>query len=498
MDSVIHRRWCVLFTSFIWSAKDDTISQVKLEGRRACNEQSFLDRRWYRSYYENKIMARYRSRFYQISLVFAVTMLFFSFHSLINIIVNGKTLTAGRALDFSIYAVSAILFLALLGVSESRVTRIVQVVVMVVSGTFITAVVTPGEIGGDLMVIVAAFAAYKYGLMHTYTLPKLLVLIGAVIATRGVLVVFHNDISIHRTLGQSMIPLTAIPILYWVFEDESRRISRQKEELELQAKADRPFVEFGKNVGGIVHDFKNDLGLFSMFGQLLYMNIGETITERQVEEYQDYVRRFSARIERILLITRIARDENPRKTELLSLIRSVLYVFQTNLNFRRVVNFLVEFPDDQGGDDSVFIETIPLEVVAILENVVRNSCEALVDHYGSEPEAISRALLRVQCTVQEGEVVVVIEDNGPGIAPCLHCSGSNCLDCDIFEIGKSTKDGGSGFGLVNVRSSARRIGAAVSMTSRNGEGVRTEIRFPRRQKLTVEFTPEYTRSNQNN
>ena len=187
--------------------------------------------------------------------------------------------------------------------------RLAQIVVIIVFGTLVTVFVTPRGSGGDLMFVLAAVMAYKYGFFQRGFLPKIVIIVGALIATRMGLVVFTDKLQFRQAIGHFAMAIGIIPIVYWVFEDELRRTTREKQRLEALARNNQPFVEFGRNVSGIVHDFKNDLGLFSMFGQLLRINRGDPISEQQIVEYEGYVQRLSGRIERILAVTRVSHHE---------------------------------------------------------------------------------------------------------------------------------------------------------------------------------------------
>ncbi|MDA3951525.1 MAG: hypothetical protein PF508_20120, partial [Spirochaeta sp.] len=310
-------------------------------------------------------------------------MLIFTLHSLIPILIHGKTIDLGRILNFGVYGGAFLVFLVLMAVHETQVARLIQVIAIIVFGALITIYVTPREIGGDLMFVLAAVMAYKYGFLATALLPKLVAIVGTLIATRIGLVVFTDSLQLRQTIGQFAIALAIIPLVYWIFEDELQRTAREKRRLELRARHNQPFVEFGRNVSGIVHDFKNDLGLFSMFGQLLRMNRGEPISERQTTEYEGYVQRLSERIERILAVTRISQANEVRSVEINGLLKSVLYVFQSNLDFKRVVHFSIDIPDER-----VEVVSYPAEIVSIVENVVRNSCEALVEHFGERDDVV--------------------------------------------------------------------------------------------------------------
>lgn len=400
-------------------------------------------------------------------------MLVFSIHTSIPVISGEKTLSLHRLVDFSVYGIAFFINVFLLFTPETTKSRLAQVLAFIVIGTMVTIVVTPMEIGGDLLFVLSAVMAYKYGFLNTMMLPKVIAIIGILILARLYLVLFTDELTLRQAIGQFTIGLSFIPIVYWLFEDELRRIAKEKRLLEERAKEDQPFIEFGRNVSGVVHDFKNDLGLFSMFGQLLEMNRDEPITDQTLNEYRGYVNRLSERIERILAVTRLSRSAGVKTFDVADLINSVLYVFQSNLEFKRNINFSVNVPAE-----ATYVTSNPAEIVAIVENVVRNSCEALVDMYGSSEEAVSQAFVTVTCTVGDGVVTLMITDNGPGIPECFDCPHDNCLDCPVFRIGRTTKPGGTGLGLFNVRSAARRLGAEVAIASARGEGVTTTVTIP--------------------
>lgn len=424
-------------------------------------------------------MANRRTPFFQISLVFAILLFIF----VLDALRPGTPFYWGldnipRLIEKSstklIYGTGSLVFFVLLLVRETQTARFVQIAVIILFGTLVTIFVTPREIGGDLMFILAAVLAYKYGFFERGFFPKLVMIVGALIATRIGLAVFSDKLEFRQAIAQFAIALAIIPIVYWIFEEELQRTAREKRRLELRARHNQPFVEFGRNVSGIVHDFKNDLGLFSMFGQLLRINGGEPVSQRQITEYEGYVQRLSERIERILAVTRISQTDEVRSVEIIALLKSVMYVFQSNLDFKRVVHFSVDVPDQP-----VEVRSYPAEIVSIFENVVRNSCEALVEHYGERDDVVSKGFLSVTCRVHPTSVTVIVSDNGPGIPHCRHCAEQNCLECSIFGVGKTTKVNGSGLGLTNVRTAAQRIGAQVVMKSEAGGGVETEITIPR-------------------
>jgi len=70
-----------------------------------------------------------------------------------------------------------------------------------------------------------------------------------------------------------------------------------------------------------------------------------------------------------------------------------------------------------------------------------------------------------------GQAIVAIIDNGPGIAEEL-------LPDVLFEPFKTSKDGGSGIGLWQVKKVAASLGGSVSVENRPEGGARFVVRLP--------------------
>lgn len=430
-------------------------------------------------------MGKRTSRYYQINVLLAVMMLVFTLQSLIPRLLDGDPYLLKRIVSSgsSGYASFFFVFLILALLRETTRTRYIQIVTLTVVGALVVLFLAPRDMGGDLLFVLAAVLAYKYGFMRDHLFLKLLVLFSLLIVTRATSVFVNHNAQMFRAIGQFVISASFFPILFWVFEDELRRVAREKRSLEEQAQQNLPFVEFGRNVSGIVHDFKNDLGLFSMFGQLLRINRGEVLSDEQIENYEHYVTRFSKRIERILTVTRLTHSIGPQEIKLTELVKAVMYVFESDLSLKRKIVFSQHFPKEE-----VIVVSEAAEIVTILENLVRNGCEALIEHYGEDESAFSRARLSIN-VLEEDEAILEIEDNGPGIPACQMCPLNDCLTCDLFEVGKTTKKHGTGLGLVNVQAAAYRIGADLQMVSEPGGGVLVRVAIPKKQPVDVGIRP---------
>src|SRR5512137_792350 len=119
---------------------------------------------------------------------------------------------------------------------------------------------------------------------------------------------------------------------------------------------------------------------------------------------------------------------------------------------------------DLEGDGSV--ECVPEEFGQVLSNLVQNAIEAV-------PEETGR--VQVRGRVEDGELVVSVKDNGPGIPPEVLQK--------LFTPFFSTKGPGRGvgLGLTITRRVVQSLGGNLSVTSAVGQGTEFVIRLPRTQ-----------------
>ena len=107
----------------------------------------------------------------------------------------------------------------------------------------------------------------------------------------------------------------------------------------------------------------------------------------------------------------------------------------------------------------------PRKVRQVLVNLVQNAIHASPD--GAD------VVLAVE--TRDEAVRFEVLDRGAGIAPGVRTR--------LFEAGVTTKDEGSGIGLVVARSIARQHGGELSLDDREGGGCRAVLSLPRRAGL---------------
>jgi nitrogen fixation/metabolism regulation signal transduction histidine kinase len=114
-----------------------------------------------------------------------------------------------------------------------------------------------------------------------------------------------------------------------------------------------------------------------------------------------------------------------------------------------------------GGPD-VTLSIDPDQIEQMVINLVRNAVEAALT------TRMARPRVHVGWQIDAGNVVIGIEDNGPGIAN----------DSNLFVPFYTTKAGGSGVGLALVRQIVEAHAGSVKLTNRKGGGARAVVTLP--------------------
>jgi signal transduction histidine kinase len=177
-------------------------------------------------------------------------------------------------------------------------------------------------------------------------------------------------------------------------------------------------------------------------------------------------------------VVKLAKAAAEEASRVMTITRSTLSFFRQTLEPEQIdlgvaaesVSFLLD-PVVRGkrislatatGEDTV-VEAFPGEARQVLLNLVRNACEAV-------PEVTGQ--VRVTVVGKANNVMMVVQDNGDGIAPELLPK--------LFEFGVSTKgERGNGMGLWTVKHIVTRHGGEISVESTLGGGTRFELFWPR-------------------
>jgi signal transduction histidine kinase len=144
------------------------------------------------------------------------------------------------------------------------------------------------------------------------------------------------------------------------------------------------------------------------------------------------------------------------KLELGELCRDVLRLLEPELSARGI-RVVLDF-----SPDLPMLELDPVQMHQVFHNVLRNAAQAIRND--------ADGCITVSMNSNDYEVHVLIEDNGTGISP--EQMGT------MFEPYRSTKEGGTGLGLLIVRRIIREHGGEMEIESREGSGTRVSLFLP--------------------
>lgn len=123
-------------------------------------------------------------------------------------------------------------------------------------------------------------------------------------------------------------------------------------------------------------------------------------------------------------------------------------------------------------EDEPLVQVEASAVGQIVLNLVLNAAQAI------ETAKLNGRTIRVTLSSDDEDAVLVVADDGPGIAGELLPR--------IFDAYMTTRPGGSGVGLALVRDIAMRAGGTVRARSSEGEGSRFEVRLPRVRESVID------------
>ncbi|MEE4241060.1 MAG: XrtA/PEP-CTERM system histidine kinase PrsK, partial [Desulfopila sp.] len=200
----------------------------------------------------------------------------------------------------------------------------------------------------------------------------------------------------------------------------------------------------------VLHDIKNAATMLSLLRENAPAHIHEPEFQQDMLELVDDTLKRMTRVEQRLGVLRDEVEPNCRALDISHFVRD--YFSRGAKNFSGVDITVA-------AEEALEIESDPELLSSIVENIFINACES-----GGSAVWVK--------TSRDGDSGVVLEiyDNGPGIPEEL-------LPGRIFEPFKTTKRGGSGIGLWQVKRIITRLGGTVSAENRDEGGARFVVRL---------------------
>ncbi|MEO0324909.1 MAG: ATP-binding protein [Myxococcota bacterium] len=248
--------------------------------------------------------------------------------------------------------------------------------------------------------------------------------------------------------------LAGVDCVAWVIRDRSEE-RRLEQELEQAQKLEA----LGRLAGGVAHDFNNLLTALLGHATLARDEVdAESPARADLEAVVAGARR-GAELTRNLLAFSRQRVTETRvldvSDELRRSERTLRYLVRENVRF-----------EPQLLAAQAWVRMAPSQLEQMVMNLVVNAVDAM-------PEG---GTLRVALDVGDGDVRVLVEDDGLGMTEQVRARA--------FEPFFTTKReaGGTGLGLASVYGTVRQLGGDVTLKSAPGEGTQVTLRLPQSTK----------------
>lgn len=218
---------------------------------------------------------------------------------------------------------------------------------------------------------------------------------------------------------------------------------------------------------GVAHEIGNPLNSLDIHLQLLGRKIKKLPPEVQasltehLQTAQGEIRRLDTILKQFLQAIRPTQPgkKNKEAQQLHDLLRDTLHVLAPELEERHVQVSL------DLAENAPLLKLDGDQIKQALYNLLKNAFQSL---------PASGGLIEISSKVTDYDITLTIRDHGSGISPEMMGS--------LFEPFHSSKETGSGLGLLIVRRIIREHGGEIEIDSLVGEGTSITLYFPRQHK----------------
>ena len=254
-------------------------------------------------------------------------------------------------------------------------------------------------------------------------------------------------------------------LLLWIaFAETLKTYIDRTKELELERRKDSVFVRFGRNTAGLVHNLRNMLTVAYGFNDLIGKEVESDYVKNLVEREHAAFDRMSGTIARTLAIVKAKQETSTKPVDLNELVAGLMDFLSTDLKFKHDVQ-----PKLKLTDSKLIVSVQPLELCEVIENLIRNSWEAMSSKERETPNVIEIE------TFAAPTIGFIVRDNGPGFPGLTSCANEECRR--YFRIGQTTKEHGTGLGVAFVLEAAQSNGWDIEIASNPGGGFETRIQL---------------------
>ena len=235
----------------------------------------------------------------------------------------------------------------------------------------------------------------------------------------------------------------------------SRDITYQKESEQLLLQSEKLKLA-GEIAAGVAHEIRNPMTVISGFVQIMQQD--------PKHPYPEYIQLIHSELERINMIISeflvLAKPQAPviKNFSLRKLVESSILLFSSAFNLKGIV-----FKDEWGGEMDYILSGEENSLKQVFINLLKNAVEA-IDSGGIITLSVTSG--------NTGTVCITITDNGIGMFP-------ETLN-RIFEPFYTTKENGTGLGLLISQKIVQDHGGSLKLESSPDRGTAAEIMLPHR------------------
>lgn len=377
------------------------------------------------------------------------------------------------------------IFFFLTAVYASFRARILQVIAMFLVGILFVGSHNIASLDGMLVIVVSLLFADAYGLLKKTRLTKLVVCI-----MLSIVVIEIYSFTYYGGFFQSGAPYVIL-LLYMLYllaryNVLSATLSKRTTELGQQVEANMVFAEVGQNTSGLVHDLQNDLCRISYPRQHAQRQV-RCLSEWAAPEYMPGLKKISdclgeikmgeKRLQRNLNIVRripagfVRCDE--RLIDVSQYLQDLSYFLMFRREYRHAVRISIQ------AEKKLSWYGAEADLAALTKNLIENACQATAS--AGEPRQV-RVVLTADTPGTENSRLY-LEVINRGSIPWLQ-GETSLLDENVFRIGKTTKENGTGYGMVNVRRALARMNGEGTIRVEDGFVI-TAVVLPQRLRAAV-------------
>lgn len=251
--------------------------------------------------------------------------------------------------------------------------------------------------------------------------------------------------------------LSCIILLYRTLA-QAKRYQKERETLRLQR-----LLSVNQLAAGIAHEIRNPLTSIKGFIQLMGMKPGRPPDTNYLEIILAEIDRIEKLVSEFQMLSRPLKPTPFQEIDLVQILNDVILLMASQaLNKNINLELFIQKASAAWtfGPEAYWVSGDAAQLKQVWLNLVRNALEA-VEKGGK----VKVSLLR-----QENQVIVVVEDNGPGITPEVMAK----LGTAFY----TTKENGTGLGLSVCYNIIHNHGGKMEVDSKPGEGTRFTVLLP--------------------